>query len=198
MYKIGDNYYLMAAEGGTEYGHMITYAISKSVWGEFENYRHNPVLTNRNKAPFIIQGIGHGDLICDKNGEWHILSLGFRQIHMWMPYHNLGREVFLTPVKFHDDGWFTAGNDGTTEESYEIKGDFEQQEKKLYTFENTDFNIDWCYIRHPDMNNYKLTDNSVSLIGTDVTLDDVDSPTFIGIRQRDFNTDIEVTAKTEC
>ncbi len=198
MYKIGDNYYLMAAEGGTEYGHMITYARSKSVWGEFENYPHNPVLTNRNKAPFIIQGIGHGDLICDKNGEWHILSLGFRQIHMWMPYHNLGREVFLTPVKFHDDGWFTAGNDGTTEESYEIKGDFEQQEKKLYTFENTDFNIDWCYIRHPDMNNYKFEDNSVSLIGTDITLDDVDSPTFIGIRQRDFNADIAVTAKTEC
>ena len=69
MYKIGKYYYLMAAEGGTEYGHMITYARSESVWGKFEGYPHNPVLTNRNKAPFIIQGIGHGDLIQDKNGE---------------------------------------------------------------------------------------------------------------------------------
>ena len=108
MYKIDGKYYLMAAEGGTEYGHMITYCRSDSVWGPFENYPHNPVLTNRNKAPGIIQGIGHGDLIQDKNGGWHILSLGFRQIHMWLPYHHLGREIFLTPVKFGTDGWFTA------------------------------------------------------------------------------------------
>ena len=37
MYKIGDYYYLMAAEGGTEYGHMITYARSKNIWGPFDS-----------------------------------------------------------------------------------------------------------------------------------------------------------------
>ncbi len=186
MYKLDGGYYLMAAEGGTEYGHMITYARSDSPWGPFENYEKNPVLTNRNKAPEIIQGIGHGDLICDKNGDWHIISLGFRQIHMWMPYHHLGREVFLTPVQFDENGWFTAGHDGTTAAEYEIKGDFEQTEKKQYTFENTDWSIDWCYIRHPDFENYELSDSKAVLHGTDITLEDVDSPTFIGIRQRDF------------
>ena len=186
MYKINGQYYLMAAEGGTEYGHMITYARSDEVWGEFKNYPSNPVLTNRNKAPFIIQGIGHGDLIQDKNNNWHILSLGFRQMDIWRPYHQLGREVFLTPVEFHEDGWFTAGNDGTTDESYEINGDFVQQEKKEYTFENTAWNIDWCYLRHPHEENYELYDDRIVLHGTDCTLDDVDSPTFIGIRQRDF------------
>lgn len=186
LYKIGKFYYLMAAEGGTEYGHMITYARSENVWGKFENYPRNPVLTNRNKAPCIIQGIGHGDLICDRYGEWHILSLGFRQIHQWLPYHNLGREVFLTPVKFDENGWFTAGKDGTTDKSYEIQGDFEQREKKLYTFENTDSGIDWCFLRHPHTENYKLSKSAYILKGTDVTLDDTDSPTFIGIRQRDF------------
>jgi len=57
----------------------------------------NPILflTNRNKAPYIIQGIGHGDLIRDTNGDWHILCLGFRQIHIWHTFHHLGREVFL-------------------------------------------------------------------------------------------------------
>ena len=73
MYKINGGYYLMAAEGGTEYGHMITYARSDTVWGPFENYSKNPVLTNRNKAPYIIQGIGHGDLIQNQNGDWFIL-----------------------------------------------------------------------------------------------------------------------------
>lgn len=186
LYKINGTYYLMAAEGGTEYGHMITYARADSVWGEFENYPKNPVLTNRNKGANIIQGIGHGDLIQDKNGDWFILSLGFRQMDVWMPYHNLGREVFLTPVKFNDDGWFAAGNDGTTEESYEIKGDFVQEEKKVYTFENTDWAIDWCFMRHPNMESYELSDNKAVLYGTDITLDDTDSPTFVALRQKDF------------
>lgn len=186
MYKIGSYYYLMAAEGGTEYGHMITYARSDSPWGKFEDYSANPVLTNRNKAPFIIQGIGHGDLIQDPNGEWHIVSLGFRQMHMWMPYHHLGREVFLTPVKFGGDGWFTAGNDGTTDETYEIAGNFEQNVKNHYTFENTGWTVDWCFLRHPYAENYSLSNSRAVLRGTDITLDDVDSPTFVGIRQRDF------------
>lgn len=192
IYKIGDYYYLMAAEGGTEYGHMITYARSENIWGPFENYSDNPVLTNRNKAPFIIQGIGHGDLIQDYNGDWHILCLGFRQIHLWLPYHNLGREVFLIPVQFDETGWFTAGTDGTCDESYEISGEFEQEYKQKYTFENTDFSIDWCYLRHPKKENYELSESRAVLHGTEVTLDDTDSPTFIGIRQRDFCFDLSV------
>ncbi len=186
MYKINGEYYLMAAEGGTEYGHMITYARGSSVWGPFEGYPRNPVLTNRNKAPFIIQGIGHGDLICDENGNWHILCLGFRQLGIWQPFHHLGREVFLTPVTFHEDGWFTAGNDGTTDFTYENSYGTEQVEKKIYTFENTDWNIEWCFMRHPIPENYELSDNKAILHGTDITLDMVDTPTFIGMRQRDF------------
>lgn len=195
MYKIGNYYYLMAAEGGTEYGHMVTYARSQSVWGPFNGYPHNPVLTNRNKAPYIIQGIGHGDLIQDKYGDWHILTLGFRQMHMWKPYHYLGREVFLTPVQFGGDSWFTAGIDGTTDECYEIKGDFEQLVKKEYTFENTDMNIDWCRMRFPVEENYEYADGILTLHGTDITLDDVDSPTFTAMRQKDFCFDLSVDVK---
>lgn len=186
MYKIDGGYYLMAAEGGTEYGHMITYARADSVWGKFKGYAKNPVLTNRNKAPYIIQGIGHGDLIRDKNGDWHILCLGFRQIGIWQAFHNLGREVFLIPVTFDGDGWFTAGNDGACDESYEIKGDFEQVRKTEYTFENTDWGIDWCKLRKPVESNYELSADKAVLHGTDVTLDDTDSPTFTAMRQKDF------------
>lgn len=197
LYKIGKYYYLMAAEGGTEYGHMVTCARAESVWGPFTGNPSNPILTNRNKAPFIIQGIGHGDLICDKNGDWHILTLGFRQIHMWQTFHHLGREVFLTPVKFGGDGWFTAGNDGTTDFEYEICGDFTQNEKRLYTFENTDFGIDWCFIRHPHEENYELSKNGAVLKGTEISLNEADSPTFVGIRQRDFCFELSVNAAVD-
>lgn len=197
MYLINDTYYLVAAEGGTEYGHMVTYAKSGNVWGPFHNYPHNPVLTNRNKAPGIIQGIGHGDLIRTVAGDWFLLTLGFRQIHQWQPYHHLGREVFLTPVFFDKDGWFRAGDDGTTGQSYEITGDFTQLYKDLYTFENTSWDLDWIYLRHPHMPNYTLENNRLTLRGSDITLDEADSPTFLGIRQRDFDMTVSVNIEYE-
>lgn len=190
MYKINGEYYLMAAEGGTEYGHMITYARSSSIWGEFKGYPGNPVLTNRNLGGFIIQGVGHGDLIQDTNGNWYILHLGFRQTGQWATYHHLGREVFMTPVTFGEDGWFTAGTNGTTEWSYEIEGTDEQVRRELYTFENTSWNMEWCFLRHPRMENYELLDGELVLHGTPVTPDEADSPTFICIRQIDFTADI--------
>lgn len=191
MYHIGKYYYLMVAEGGTEYGHMVSYSRSSSVLGPFENYPHNPVLTNRNKAPEIIQGIGHGDLVQKADGSWFLLTLGFRQIHMWQPFHHLGRETFLTPVSFHQDGWFTAGS-GVTDASYEIPGDFVQEKKKEYTFENTDWKLDWIFLRHPHMENYELESDRLTLHGSGVTLEEADSPTFLGIRQKEFDMKLSV------
>lgn len=197
VYRINGRYYLMAAEGGTEYGHMITYAVADDIWGEYKTAANNPILTNRNKAPYIIQGIGHGDLVCDAYGGWHILSLGFRQTDIWMPYHNLGREVFLTPARFDENGVLYAGNDGTCEDEYEIKGDFEQNRLSCYTFENTDPKIDWCYLRKPVMSDYELSHDKFILHGSTLTLDDVDSPTFIALRQRDFLMELSVDVRLD-
>ncbi|MFM9278663.1 glycoside hydrolase family 43 protein [Paenibacillus jiagnxiensis] len=193
MYKINGRYYLMVSEGGTEYGHMVTYARADSISGPFEAYQNNPVLTNRNLGGYEVQGAGHGDLIQDHDGNWWMLHLGFRQIGRWLTYHHLGREVFLAPVTFGEDGWFTAGHNGTTLTSFEtdrIPSHVVQQEKKIFTFENMEWNLDWCYLRHPVAENYMLEFDKVKLKGTGVTLDMPESPTFIGIRQRDFNAEI--------
>ncbi|WP_419872786.1 glycoside hydrolase family 43 protein [Candidatus Pristimantibacillus sp. PTI5] len=193
LYKINGRYYLMAAEGGTEYGHMVTYARGDSPSGPFEAYLQNPVLTNRNLGGYELQGVGHGDLIQDHEGNWWLFHLGFRQIGQWLTYHHLGREVFLTPVTFNEDGWFTAGHNGTTLTSFEtdrISDMVTQEEKKIYTFENTDWSLDWCYLRHPVEENYRLEQGKATLKGTEVTLDVPASPTFIGIRQIDFGATI--------
>jgi len=189
LYKINGKYYLMAAEGGTEYGHMVTYARGDSPYGPFESYPHNPVLTNRNLGGYEIQGVGHSDLIQDLNGNWWMFHLGFRQIGQWLTYHHLGREVFLTPVSFGEDGWFTAGQNGTTVKTFELESipDVHQLEKRVYTFENTRWDREWSYLRHPHAGNYQLEAQKATLKGTDISLDQVDSPTFIGIRQKDFN-----------
>lgn len=186
IYKIGDWYYLFASEGGTEYGHMITLARSRDIWGPYENCPHNPILTNRNKAPYPIQAIGHGDLVTGPDGNLYMVSLGFRQTDVWMPFHHLGREVFLTPVWETEDGWFRCGHDGTTEESYEVPIDSVQQRKQEWTFENTDWNIDWCFLRHPDRTKYDLKADRAVLYGMDTTLNEPKSPTFVGLRQRDM------------
>ncbi|AWV33862.1 glycoside hydrolase family 43 protein [Paenibacillus sp. FSL H7-0716] len=190
LYKINGQYYLLAAEGGTEYGHMVTYARGNSPTGPFEAYPRNPVLTNRNLGGYELQGVGHGDLVQDHEGDWWLLHLGFRQTGQYLTYHHLGREVFLTPITFGEDGWFTAGHEGTTLISFKtdrIADTVIQQEKRVFTFENTDWNLDWCYLRHPVKENYRLEADKLKLKGTAVTLDVPATPTFIGIRQKDFN-----------
>lgn len=196
MYKLDGGYYLMAAEGGTEYGHMITYARSDDPWGPFVGYEKNPVLTNRNLGGFEIQGVGHGDLVQAPSGEWFIIHLGFRQIGRYDTFHHIGREVFMTPVHFDSDGFFTAGENGTTGFEYEIEGDFVQESKKLYTFENTD-HLDWVYLRKPHMENYLRTAGGFELTAGEETLDDPLSPTFVGIRQRAFGGRLRVHLEAE-
>ena len=197
LYKIGDWYYLMAAEGGTEYGHMITYARGKSVYGPFENYPANPVLTNRDLGGHqsTIQGIGHGDLIEDYDGNYYILCLGFRQMAMWSPFHHLGREVFIAPVKWQADGWFTAGNRGIVQAEMEMAGT-KEQESADYSVNLAGLAKNPCRLislREPVMENYKLGEDVFRLRGTKTTLFEAASPTFAGIRQSEFITELNCT-----
>lgn len=47
IYKIGDWFYLLIAEGGTERGHAVTVARSKNISGPFEFDPKSPLLSNR-------------------------------------------------------------------------------------------------------------------------------------------------------
>jgi alpha-N-arabinofuranosidase len=196
LYHIGDMYYLTAAEGGTEYGHMITYARSKTPFGPFEGFFGNPVLTNRNLGgnQSRIQGIGHGDLIEDENGNYYIVCLGFRQSGMWQPYHHLGREVFIAPVRWDDDGWFYAGENGTVAEWMEVELLAKQPEAGCYDVTTLDIkNPRWCYLRDYHSENYIYEDGVLKLRGTKITLEEADTPTFVGVRQSEFETKLSVT-----
>lgn len=193
LYKFGDTYYIMVAEGGTEYGHMVVYAKGNSPYGPFENYPGNPVLTNRNLGGYIIQGCGHGDIIEDYNGNFFMVHLAFRQIDRWMPFHITGREVCLVPVEFNEDGWFKAGVNGITPAEIEtpyIADNVEQKFKLNEDFTNTEVGKDWVFIRNPHLENYELTKECFVLTQTPVTLADrVDSPTAVCIRQRQMKGD---------
>jgi len=202
LYHIGDYYYLMVAEGGTEYGHMITYARSKAPFGPFESYKSNPVLTNRNLGgnESFIQGIGHGDLIKDSNGDYYILCLGFRQNGIWSPFHHLGREVFIAPAFFDSEGWFCAGSDGHVDEWMNLNIETSSQKTDKYDVSFDSVTLDdlrWEYIRDYIPSNYSFKEKTLELTGTSVSLDEADNPTFVGIRQSEFNTDLRVNITTD-
>jgi len=199
LYKIGNYYYLMAAEGGTEYGHMITYARGDNAYGPFTPYPGNPVVTNRNLGGYQLQGIGHGDLIEDANGNWWIFALAFRQIDKWMTFHHLGRESCLMPVSFDTDGWFTVA-DGTAALSMEtdrIPADVKQNLHTTYTFENTQWDKDWQFLRSHKKEHYIFDKNAFKIKSTCDTLDTpAGKPAFTGIHQKEFIMDLSLTVKT--
>ena len=188
----------MVAEGGTEYGHMVTYARSKDPYGPFEAYAQNPVLTNRNLGgnENHIQGIGHGDLITTPYGETFMVCLGFRIQSDWMPFHHLGREVFLVPVTWDNDGWFTAGVNGTVESvmdmplnatAQEINGRYDVSFETLKNEPQR-----FCHLREYHKECYAFAKNSVTLLGNRFTLNDAETPTFLGVRQSEFDTELTV------
>ena len=194
LYKINNIYYLMIAEGGTEAGHMETIARSDNPWGPFEACPHNPILSNRNLGGYIVQNTGHADIIQAPDGKWWMVHLAVRSVNQ---YHHLGRETFLAAVEWNDEGWPVINRDGTSPvEMHAVPPAPKKQDDYYgtYDFEETELGFEWNYLRNPDTTKYSLTENpgSLSLTTSGASLDDLLSPTFIGIRQKDF--DMEVTS----
>lgn len=102
LYKVNGLYYLMIAEGGTEYGHMVTIARSASPWGPWDVYAGNPILMQRDSPDEDLQCTGHADLVQAENGGWHMVFLGVRAVDGY--FHHLGRETFLSRVIW-TEGW---------------------------------------------------------------------------------------------
>jgi hypothetical protein len=103
MYQIGDRWYIMLAEGGTERGHSVTIARGPGPRGPFEPCPWNPVFTHRS-SPHPVQNVGHADLVRMPTGDWAAVYLGVRPRGSTPGFHVLGRETFLAGVEWVD-GW---------------------------------------------------------------------------------------------
>jgi beta-xylosidase len=101
IYKKDGYYYLLAAEAATFEHHMVTMARSRNIWGPYETYEKNPILTAYGTSG-IIQNTGHGDFFQDGDGKWWIAVLGIRNMDGHYP---MGRETFLSPAEWPTGGW---------------------------------------------------------------------------------------------
>lgn len=107
LYRIGEWWYLLLAEGGTAYGHSVSIARARSPRGPYEPAPSNPVLSHRSTG-LPIQCTGHADLVEAADGTWWMVLLGTRPRGWFPSFHVLGRETFLTPVEWVD-GWPRVG-----------------------------------------------------------------------------------------
>lgn len=189
LYKINGIYYLMIAEGGTEYGHMETIARSQSPWGPFEPCPHNPILTHRNESVHLIQGTGHADLIHAHDNSWWMVCLAFRCFTSYPKYHHLGRETFLAPVTWDEAGWPLVYRDGTIDSQMQancLPSHTWEKEPSREDFDSSDLSLTWNFLRNPHDADWSLTERPgyLRLKGSSMTLDDVASPAFVARRQQ--------------
>jgi len=103
LYRIGDWWYLLIAEGGTERGHAVTIARSRSPQGPFDSNPRNPLITHRGTDE-PVQNTGHADLVERTDGSWAIVYHGVRARGSSPEWHVLGRETFADEVVW-EDGW---------------------------------------------------------------------------------------------
>lgn len=197
IYKINGQYYLMAAEGGTGPWHSEVIFKGDSPMGDFKPWEKNPILTQRHLDPNRKNPItcaGHADLIQTKEGNWWSVFLACRPIEN--KFENLGRETFLMPVRWSEDGfpYMTQGEETVPMilKRKEVKkkgevtfGNFEKNE----SFDSYTLPDYWITLRSPAKDLYSLTEKPgyLTLKCIDVNASEKKTPAFVCRRMQHHN-----------
>lgn len=196
IYKHGDYYYLVTAEGGTEVGHMVTVARSKKVTGPYEVDPQNPMLTAKNDSNLTLQCSGHASIVKGLDDSWFMAHLMTRPLEEKYPI--LGRETSIQNVEWTKDGWLRL-TDGSNEPNdyYEVNDDVKVNNNSSAFIDNfskgkLDFEK-WSVLRKMPSNDWmKFTQNGIKIYGGQSVQSTFDQH-LIGTRQKDF----KFSAETE-
>jgi alpha-N-arabinofuranosidase len=199
-------YYLVCAEGGTGPNHSQVALRGRSVWGPFEPFEGNPILTQRDLPPGRadpITNAGHADLVEAPDGSWWAIFLATRtyeDIH-----YNTGRETFLLPVTWRD-GWPVILDQGKVI-PYVARGpdfiDDKLRESEAGTppltgnftwrddFDSAELGPGWMQVRTPKEPWLDLRNRNgwMSITPRALSLDTLLNPSFLARRQQHFRFD---------
>lgn len=200
LYKKGDYYYLLIAEGGTGPNHSITVARSHSVFGPYENNPNNPIFTHRHLGSnYPITCAGHSDLVETAQGDWYIVMLASRPHE---GYTNLGRETFLAEVIWEDHWPVINPGCGVLQDTVNVNLESQPPLPSFhsYYFGTNDLGPEFVMLRNPSPNMYQLLPQPVGLrlFLQQATLKEKSNPSYIGIRQQhyDYQVHTQVTCHT--
>lgn len=145
-------YYLITAEGGTEYDHAVTVARSRHITGPYEVHPTNPVLTSAHNPELALQKAGHGSLVETADGKWYLTHLTGRPLTK-RGRCTLGRETAIQEIEWRQDDWFYLKHGGN-EPCIEVEAPdlplFPQPEIPLKDdFEEDTLNIHFQSLRVP-------------------------------------------------
>lgn len=104
LYRRDRWYYLLTAEGGTNWNHAVTMARSRHLTGPYELHPDTYVMSARQRPDCELQRAGHGSLVETPTGETYMAYLVGR------PLRNrgrctLGRETAIQKMVWCGDGW---------------------------------------------------------------------------------------------
>ena len=121
IYQRNGYYYLITAEGGTEYGHAVSLARSTAITGPYEVHPANPIISVRDHPDAPLQKCGHADLVETPDGEWFCVFLVGRPLTE-LGRCTLGRETAIEQVVWKEDDWLYLSHDGYPRQKFDIRG----------------------------------------------------------------------------
>ena len=99
IYRRGDTYFLLCAEGGTGGNHSAVIFVADHPRGPWTPAPNNPIMTQRyldDNRPNRVEWAGHADIVKGPDGNYYGVFLGVRPNAQGRV--NLGRETFILPV----------------------------------------------------------------------------------------------------
>lgn len=197
LYRVDGAYYLLAAEGGTEYHHAVSVARAETVTGPYAGNRANPVLTHRHLGHGSdVVGVGHADLVSTPDGSWWAVALGMRTVGGY--HYPLGRETFLVPVTW-EDGWpvFAPGV-GRVPAAVEVPGAWTPGVTQGRTSGPVPpGDPRWTAVRALPTEVATATGEAWTLPVRPAGLADLDVPAFLGLRQQHTDLDLRVVLRAD-
>lgn len=195
IYKKNGWYYLIIAEGGTEFTHAVTMARAKDIKGPYEPCPNNPILSHRGTS-LPIQSTGHAELFEDQNGQWWMVCLAVR--HSQYPLvHHLGRETYLVPVNWDGDWPEVEGKhlQLCMDVPQNLPAPVADKPKFEYfdNFSDLELDLTWNFRRNPLPNSLSLESQGLRLQCSATALDSSDQVSWLGRRQQHFDCLAETT-----
>ncbi|MCK0473664.1 glycoside hydrolase family 43 protein [Halalkalibacter sp. APA_J-10(15)] len=196
MYKRGEYYYIIIAEGGTGFNHSVTVARSKTITGPYEMDPNGPILTTRHNPDHSLQKAGHASIVETQTGDWYIAYLCARTLpgRKLCP---LGRDTAIQKCYWTEDEWIRLPEGRTEPKLLEERPNlplhlFAEDHDRDH-FDGTELSIHFQTLRVPAEESWlslRERDSFLRIYGRE-SLTSLQNQSIVARRLEDFECEIE-------